>query len=245
MSDIVRCPTCSMVVRIVRRDGGHADHYEPVNLEAIDTILAPQKPEVAERLRKLREGKRTVALVGASPSSCALAPYDDLSVEIWGLNEEHVFPWMKRATRWFQLHPQSSWEREIAKRDITGHAQWLRKNPWNIPIIMAHPHDDVPKSTPYPLRQVAEKAFKGLRHGEEKVRYFTSTFAYMMGYAIEMEHFDRIEVYGVEMASGTEFQEQKACMEGWIMYALAKGIEVYLPDECKLMTAPLYALGIW
>jgi len=244
MSDITRCPTCGMVVKVVRRDGKYADHYEPVNLEAVDAILSPQKPEVAESLRVLRAGKKTVAFCGVAPSSAALAPFDDKDVELWGLNEAHVFPWLTRATRWFQLHPRTSWEREIAKRNITGHAEWLMANPWNIPIVMAHQHDDVPKSTQYPLRQIAEKAFKNIRRGTAKVRYFTSTFAYMMGYALEVEHFDRIEIYGVDMAEGTEFQHQKACFEFWIGYAMAKGVEIYLPDECQLMKAPLYALGI-
>ena len=106
--DVMPCPTCGFPVRLVRRDGGYADHYEYIDFQHLEKELSPQDPVVAEELRRLRKGKRTIALVGMGPTSCSLAPFDDLDVDIWGLNEMHAFPWMKRATGWFQLHPRKS-----------------------------------------------------------------------------------------------------------------------------------------
>ncbi|MCK4815325.1 hypothetical protein KA005_06110, partial [bacterium] len=111
--NITNCPTCGMAVRIVRRTyDGEADDYEAlIGGEEVGITLVHQDPKTAKKLKKLRKGKKTVAVVGLAPTSCSLAPYDDPEVEIWGLNEAHAFPWMKRWDRWFQIHATESWKR--------------------------------------------------------------------------------------------------------------------------------------
>jgi len=149
-----------MAVRIIRRVDGYADHYEAmVTGEELSENLEPQDPVTAERLRQLRKGKKTVAIVGMAATSCSLAPFDDEDVEIWGLNEAHAFKWMKRATRWFQIHNSDSWKRYIAKREVRGHFNWLKKNPWDIPIYMQHAQEIIPKSVSYPLHEVVGEVF--------------------------------------------------------------------------------------
>ena len=229
-----------MAVRIVRRVDGYADHYEAsITGEELSDILETQDPVTAERLRQLRAGKKTVAFVGMAATSCSLAPYDDEDVEIWGLNEAHAFSWMKRATRWFQIHNSKSWKRYIAKREVRGHFNWLKKNPWDIPIYMQYQTDISPKSVSYPLHEVVGEVFPLFKRGEDTVKYFTSTFAYMMGVAI-LEGFERVEIYGFEMADDVEYVKQKACAEFWIGYAMAKGIEVYTPPGNQILWSALY-----
>jgi hypothetical protein len=239
--DRARCPTCGMAVRVMRRtyDGG-ADHYEALIVgEDVAKVLPPQDPETAAKLRELRKGKKTVAFVGLAATSCSLAPFDDPDVEIWGLNEAHAFPWMKRATRWFQIHATESWKRYIAKRDVRGHFDWLKKNPLDIPIYMQYYNELVPKSRDYPLHEVVEKFFNNFRRGDLRVKYFTSTFAYMMGVAL-LEDFERIEIYGFEMADEIEYVKQKACAEFWIGLAMGRGVEIYTPPNCQILWSALY-----
>jgi len=240
--DRAHCPTCGMAVRVVRRTyDGEADHYEAlIGGEDVARVLPPQDPETAAKLRELRKGKKTVAFVGMAPTSCSLAPFDDMDVEIWGLNESHAFhQWFKRATRWFQIHATESWKRYIAKRDVRGHFDWLKKNPFDIPIYMQYHHDLVPKSIDYPLHEVVAEVFKDFRRGDDKVKYFTSTFAYMAGIAV-IEKFERVEIYGFEMADEIEYVKQKACAEFWIGYMLGRGIEVYTPRDCQILYSTLY-----
>ena len=237
--DITNCPTCGSTVRILRRANGYADHYEAENIHLAKIELKTQDQETASKLHELRKGKKTVAFVGMSTTSCGLAPYKDKGVEIWSLNQAHAFPWMKRADRWFQIHTSKLWDKEVVKRDVHGHNDWLRENPWNIPIYMQYWRDDVPNSVAYPLREVCNTFFKNMRRGDAKVKYFTSTIAYMFGVAL-LEKFERIEIYGTEMAAGTEFGEQKACAEFWIGQALGRGVEIYLPPSCLLMYSDLY-----
>jgi len=56
----------------------------------------------------------------------------------------------------------------------------------------------------------------------------------------EEPKFDRIEIYGFEMASNDEYVEQKACSEFWIGLAMGLGIEIYLPPTCIMMFSELY-----
>jgi len=240
-NDVRRCPTCGHPVRVILRDGRHADHIESLTHDSgwRGAELAPQDSETAAKLRELRKGKKTVALVGMAPTSCALAPYDDTDVEIWALNEMHAFPWLKRASRWFQIHSSESWHRPIAKRDIVGHYDWLKENPWNIPIYMQYWNEEIPNAIAYPLREVCQEAFANIRRGDDKIKYFTSTFAYMMGIAT-LEKFERIEIYGFEMAATEEYIEQKGCAEFWMGLAMGRGVEIYTPDNCILLWSSLY-----
>ena len=240
LGTVSNCPTCGMAVRIMRRESGEADHYEPIyDGYEISNVLPEQDPETAEKLRELRKGKKTVAIVGMAPSSCSLAPWHNTDVEIWGVNEAHAFPWFKKATRWFQIHHSSSWKRRVAKRRVRGHYKWLKKNPWKIPIYLQYPNDEVPLSQGYPLHQICDRFFKNFTRGDAKVKYFTSTFAYMMGVAL-LDGFERVEVYGFEMADEIEYLQQKACAEFWIGVALGMGVEVYTPAGNQLLYSKLY-----
>jgi hypothetical protein len=104
---------------------------------------------------------------------------------------------------------------------------------------MLNIHADVPSSAEYPLEKVVE-LLPALKRGTEKqVKYFTSSFSYMLALAIA-EGFERIEVYGFELAAGDEYVPQKACAEFWMGFALGKGIEVFLPEGSQLCWGPLY-----
>ena len=255
-NDRTHCPTCGMAVRLVRRTyDDRADHYEALIIgEDVAKILPPQDPETAAKLHKLRAGKKTVAFVGLAATSCSLAPFEDPDVEIWALNETHAFPWLKRWDRWFQIHATESWKRHIAKRDVRGHFDWLKQRheietprgslhkPQDEslkPIYMQYWHPQVPNSIDYPLHEVVGMAFKDFWRGDERVKYFTSTFAYMMGIAL-LEDFKRVEVYGFEMADEIEYVMQKACAEFWIGLALGRGVEVYTPPGNQILHSELY-----
>jgi len=238
---ISTCPVCNSPVRLMLRDGRHLDHYKPITLQDgwKGKELAPVDRFTAKKLRKLRLGKKTVAMVGMAPTTCSLAPFEDKNVEIWALNEMHAWPWLKRADRWFQIHHSDSFKRDLAKRDVHGHYDWLRENPLDIPIIMQYQHEEIPKSVGYPLREICDEFLGGLRRGDAKVKYFTSTLAYEIAYALHLG-VDRIELYGFEMSSGDEYIEQKGSAEFWMGIALGRGVEIYLPPSCILLYSNLY-----
>jgi len=278
-SNLTHCPTCGMVVRLSKAayTDGYVEYYDAVyDSRDVAQVLQPQDPETAAKLRKARKDKKTVAFVGLAPTSCSLAPFDDLDVEIWCLNESHAFPqWLKRWDRWFQIHADHSWQRIIAKRDVVDHFDWLQKEhpseresrtykktslfarlrhilhkdeftheekrkEKNLkPIYMQYWHPQVPNSVGYPLREVNQLAFNNFWRGDKKVKYYTSTFCYMMGIAM-LEKFERVEIYGFEMADEIEYVQQKAAAEFWIGLALGKGVEVYTPPNCQILWSAMY-----
>lgn len=241
--DVTRCPVCGSPVRIVYRSGKHADHYEPVQDQRM-TQLAPMDKVTARKLEQERKGKKTVAIVGMAPTSCSLAPYNDKNVEVWGLNEAHSFDWMLRWDRWFQLHKSTAFTRDMnphrshERGYVKGHYDWLKQKHGK-PIYMQFVYPEIPDSKEYPLPELSKKFFPLLRKGSEKVKYFTSSFSFMMALAL-YEGFERVEVYGFEMSAGDEFIPQKACAEFWMGMALGMGVEVYLPDNSQLLWGALY-----
>jgi len=242
--DAKTCPTCGFPIRVVRRGGGSADHYEFLTDFDMDDALAHEDPEIAEQHKKDREGKRTLAMVGRSPASCALAPWEDESVEIWSLNETHASPWFMRWNRWFQMHPWEILTREEDQRGIRGHYEWLQQDHGN-GIYMLHQYLEFPNSVEYPLNRVRERFFRGkIWKGDQEAQQLGSTFDYMMALALLEDRFDRIEIYGFDMAAesmklaGYVYQKPGALF--WLGVANGLDIEIYTPPDNQLFSAPLY-----
>lgn len=251
---IVPCPVCHFPNRMHFRDNKWLDHYSPVldNSELAQENMARNDTRTERLMRRARSGKKTVALVGWAPASCAKAPYDEPNVklggdlEIWGLNQAHVMPWMKKWTRWFQLHKEKSFKRELSlTRGLAGHYDWLKQD-HKQPIYMQFQHEEIPNSVEYPLTEIVEEFLGKFLKGSEVDKYFTNSLAFMMALALYEDKvakhgFDRIEVYGFEMADDTEYVKQKGCAEFWIGIALGRGKEVFLPEGNSLASGPLYA----
>ena len=238
--DYTFCKLCGSLVRIVRRTDGQADHVEFVDELEVCEHLPGLDPDVDAYLRVCRNDKKTVAIVGYSITSCSHAPYDDERVEIWTLNEAHEMPWMKRFTRHFQMHKREYFERDVTIRGNTDHLAWLKEE-HDFPIYMQYVEEDIPASVKYPLYDIHKKLMSNVEVGEEKnKKYFTSTMSFMIALAI-YEGFERIEIYGVELGDEAEYIHQKACVEFWLGQACARGIDLYFPEYCKLLDAPLYA----
>jgi hypothetical protein len=228
-----------MPVRLIRRASGKADHYEPIKPQSSDDLVVELDNDTKNWLKAERAGKKTVALVGTATTTCGLAPYDETEVELWACNETHNYKWMKRATRWFQIHKSESFKRIVDSHGHTGHYDWLKANPWNIPIYMQFHFDEIPLSVEYPLHKVKETFFKNFWRGNNKINYLTSSLAYMIPIAL-LDGFQRIELYGFEMSDNTEYVKQKACAEFWMGQALGRGIEIYTPPNCQILYSELY-----
>ena len=184
------------------------------------------------QLKKDREGKKCVALVGFATTTRDMAPYDDPNIEIWSLNEGYKAlnadgePFLKRWDRWFQLHSRPNFARSNNPNDPE-HFRWL-KEASGFPIYMQKHYKDIPSSVRYPIEKYID-AFG---------RYGTSTFAFMLGLAL-LEGYERIELYGFEMQMDTEYAKQRPNAEYMIGRAIER-VDVYIPPKCGLLKATLY-----
>lgn len=173
---------------------------------------------------------KTVCLVGMAPSSRDLIEREPAGEETWGLNQAHVLYYpdvQARFTRWFQLHP---WSEMVARqKPELAHLEWLRT--CKIPVYTEEVQPDISTSVRYPYEDVCT---------DIGGTYLTSAMAYMLALAI-YEKFELIKVFGIDMATGTEYEDQRPCFEHLLGLALGRGIAVWLPPDCPLLKGPLYA----
>lgn len=181
-------------------------------------------------------GLKTLALVGFAPNTRHLAPYDDDEVCIMGLNEGYNHDFMVRhngdfrADAWLQIHAYWDCTRRANTSD-PNHPEWLRSE-HDFPIYMQEEFDDIPNAIEYPIDKIIDKFIGGMLlrgtkdgEGEEPIRYMTSTAA--QGVALALWYgFERIELYGFNQATGTEYQFQKGSTEGWCHLAAGRGVQI-------------------
>jgi hypothetical protein len=186
---------------------------------------------------------RKVAILGFA-DSYAVAPFEDPSVEIWGINELHRY--LVRWDRWFELHARANFEIK-GNRDQEAHVNWLRAqkpvgHPEHKPVYMRERFADIPAGVVLPLEALAERFFG--QHGWPP--YFTSSIAFMLALAIyegrDAQHrpisedaVGWIGLYGIDLASDTEYAEQRPCAEYLIGLARGLGIEVVIADGAALL----------
>ena len=197
------------------------------------------------KFETIKEPRTKVAIVGFAGTTRHLAPYDDPEFEIWGLNEAHRQPWMKRITRWFQIHQRWDFTKQNNEA-YKDHWIWLREQ-HPFPIYLQEAEPDVPSSVRFPKDEIVEKFLSNIRRGKnwkesEINEYFTSSFSYMFSLAVYLG-FKHIEVYGFEMATDTEYRYQKGSTEFWIGRA-PLDVEVLVPEECRLILGALYGFEV-
>lgn len=157
-----------------------------------------------------------VAIVGGSPSSQMLAPFDDLEWEIWVLGNQLKDYEGKRVSRIFEIHDDLSDKPE-------GYAQWLLDQ--KIPLIVGTQFPASELTSLYPEAEV-----NALLEGE----YLSSSPAYMLGFAI-LKGYTEVSIFGVDMAvDNHEYFKQRPEMYAWIAYAKAKGIKVTIAEQSSL-----------
>lgn len=151
--------------------------------------------------------------------------------DVWVFNEalsNQNEVWCPRADAVFQMHVETIW-RNPNNRNDKGHADWLKTQRDTV-VYMQEMYIDVPMSRKYPLEEV----LSGLHINK---RYITSSVAYALALASHLGY-KRIELYGVEMETDTEYRYQRDGVTFWVGVAVGRGIEVEL--HCGMMESPLY-----
>ena len=171
-----------------------------------------------------------IAVVGFARPHRDEAPFNDPEWEIWTCND--AWTWAPRITRHFEIHSPEifSWP----MRRAPGHLDWLAQT--DATVYMLEHYEDFPSSVAFPLQECIKELSSG------RLPYFTSTIAYMLALAI-MERPQTIGIWGVDMASQSEYANQRPCCEWLIGIAEGRGIEMVIPDNCQIMKGPMYGRG--
>ena len=184
---------------------------------------------------KKKRKKNKVAIIGFAPSTMAEARFlfDDPDCEIWALNQLYMtfcpqnggLPAIaKRADRWFQIHARSSYDANVV-RDHSHH-DWMAQQT-KFPIYMQERNPEIPMSVRFPKEKIMA----------EFGNYFTNSISWEIALAI-MEGFKEIHLYGVDMATHSEYAYERPSVEYFLGWAKGRGIKIMIPqksDICKTM----------
>ncbi len=197
----------------IEMNGGTDVKVKPLELPSLEPT--EEKPKHA--LKK-------IAICGTAPSSCRDAPYEDESWEIWtlGCNVEQG----RRITKLFELHTQYVLEEA---NSWTGLKPYLEKMGEN--TILGHPNQHLPNATMFPKDELIKKFGN----------YFTSSIAWMIGYAI-LQKPDVIGLWGIDMMGEEEYANQRPCCEYLLGIARGMNIPIIIADESPILRSErLYA----
>jgi hypothetical protein len=163
--------------------------------------------------------------------------------EIWCLNEFYKYLIQipnGRATRWFEIHSRYSPSKNNAE-----HITWLQN--CKVPVYMWEHYDDMPMSLPFPKDELCKHFGWEIDGNPVPFKYFSCQPAWMLAFAI-YEGFEEIEMYGVNMATDSEFGSQRPSCEYWLgviygIYYANKYKErnmkpPFLPEACDLLKPP-------
>ena len=152
-----------------------------------------------------------LAIIGTADPTRQTAPYEDKNFEIWGVAVATSYPDVKRLDVQFEMHTDGYWKRDanVAKRlaDV------------KVPLFMQQHWDEFPTSLAYPMKIVAQYR-----------PYYTSSIAYMLALAyhsfVMVEKPKHVALFGIHMAAGEEYGEQRPCCEYWLGRMEGAGMDI-------------------
>ncbi len=163
--------------------------------------------------------KRKIAIVGTAPQ-WQLAPFDDPEWEIWGILG--VVGCGKRLTRIYELH-----DKEIIVPMADKHHSgkyWEIVNSIGENYITKDHYEQAPNAQRFDFKSKLDK------YGP----YFASSASWLLADAIDCEP-EAIAMYGINMASESEYAHQKPSCTYLLGYAKAKGIKIIIPSSSELL----------
>jgi hypothetical protein len=216
-------PPQGSVVHYLVRNQEMAEKVPPEMRPLLLDAEGKPLPDWMQIAKMFARPHKKVAIIGFADTRVD-APFTDPSWEIWGLNDLHAS--LPRYDRWFDIHTRDNIDEDVklgrtpADKCGLGGLRTL-----NVPIYMQDKYADVPNSIKFPLQEIIDKFGN----------YFTNSISYMTALAI-FEGYQEISIYGVDMAVGTEYVDQRPSCEYFIGLARGAGIKVYIPpasDLCK------------
>ena len=179
-------------------------------------------PQVAQVIPDAPPKPLRIAILGTAPSSRSLAPFADPSWTIWACSAGNMQA-LPRVDCWFEIHSNLLWpEHESFGKP---YLDWLNKQ--SFPIYMQD-QALVPRAKSFPKEELVEEFGR---------YFFTSSFAWMMAFAIKQNPAE-IGLWGVDMASKDEYILQRSGGHFFLQEAKRRGIKVTLPPESDLLQPP-------
>lgn len=166
---------------------------------------------------ELARPERKIAIVGFT-SSRDQAPWDDPTFEKWICNNLWKFVPEGKWDRVYDLHEHSN---IIKDKEHAGYLATCPK-----PVVVFEPRPEWPTSVALPKDELIFKLG----------RYFTNSISWMIAHAL-FEGVTELHVYGVDLAQGDEYANQRPSVEYFLGVAIGMGIRVFIPPQSDLLHA--------
>lgn len=187
--------------------------------------------------------------MGSHPNSLKFFDWRRADCDIWMFNEA---PSLKKddgtlrfpgATALFQLHHEAIWKNPLNRSNKNYYA-WLAAG--NTPTAYMQKHyEEIPKSVKYPLKEIVSmtKNIKVNIEGKEKeFKLFTSSpefaFALLAHMWKQGKKYKKVEVWGIELETESEYLFQRVGFGFWLGYLAALGVNLEI--NSSLFDAPIY-----
>jgi len=174
---------------------------------------------------------RKLAIVGGAPDKM-LAPFEDPEYDTWMVaSAAHDDVYAVDAL--FEMHHPKRYDHRVE------HYQ-----NYKCPFYMLEVDERVHESVEYPLSEIRER-FQIKREEDDQIKevdYFTNSMAYMTALAIDRKY-DEIHYHGVMLTKLKEYGYQLPCVEYFIGFARALGIDVIIHGGNMCRADRLY--GYW
>lgn len=189
--------------------------------------------EEFEEIEKFKTSD-TVCIIGFAPS-WSEAPFNQYeTVDIWGINELYGYILQEKIETkfkiWFETHDIN----KSPSKQNKMHQQFLEN--CKIPLVTLQHWDKYPTSMPYPRDYVKGFFNKGfiMEDGGAGFSDYSNQISWLISLAICMGY-EKILVYGVDMAQDSEYAFQRASCQFFLGYALGSGIQIKIPATSQLL----------
>jgi hypothetical protein len=167
-----------------------------------------------------------IAILGSHPASNMLAPFADVTWEIWSCSPQNFQ--LPRIDAWFELH-------SLDRKFCPGNEPYVAVLQRHPRVYIAVPDPRLPNGIVFPKDAVVEK------YPHYHQTFFSSSPAWMMAFAIEQKP-DEIGLWGIDMAAGDEYEYQRPGIHYWMGIAEDMGIKVTVPPQSDICEVhPMYA----
>ena len=146
----------------------------------------------------------------------------------------------KKCDAVFQLHTETIWKSPKNRSDEK-HYEWLKssKTP---SVYMQEKYKDVPKSVKYPINDVVGLT-KNIKLANGKIfKCLTSSPDLALALVAQMykegKKYDKVEVWGIELETESEYAYQRTGFGFWIGYLAALGINLEIHNS--IFSFPIY-----
>jgi hypothetical protein len=177
--------------------------------------------------------KDTLVIMGSHPRTRGDFDFSRQDCDIIIFNEAAKQEWVKRADYVLQIHDPIIWKNPQNRNDPQ-HYEWLKST--TTPVYMQDVYPDVPNSVRFPKDEILTM-LPNARNNGELIREVDCSPAWALALGI-YQGYKRIEIYGVELESNTEYQYQQGNFKYWCGIAAGRGVE--LDIHSSLFGSPLY-----